>query len=116
MHDPPVVLMDEPTRGLDIIGSKRIFDFTARLKEMGKAVIFCTHRLEEAQRLCDRFGLMFRGRLQLEGTLTELRQKSGRESITDMFLDLMEVNNSTTEESMQPQPVAAIPAQEGRSA
>ena len=59
---------------------------------------------------------MFRGRLQLEGTLTELRQKSGRESITDMFLDLMEVNNSTTEESMQPQPVAAIPAQEGRSA
>ena len=116
MHDPPVVLMDEPTRGLDIVGSKRIFDFTARLKEMGKAVIFCTHRLEEAQRLCDRFGLMFRGRLQLEGTLTELRQKSGRESITDMFLDLMEVNNSTTEESMQPQPVAAIPAQEGRSA
>ena len=116
MHDPPVVLMDEPTRGLDIVGSKRIFDFTARLKEMGKAVIFCTHRLEEAQRLCDRFGLMFRGRLQLEGTLTELRQKSGRESITDMFLDLMNENNSTTEESMQPQPVAAIPAHEGRSA
>ena len=115
MHDPPVVLMDEPTRGLDIVGSKRIFDFTARLKEIGKAVIFCTHRLEEAQRLCDRFGLMFRGRLQLEGTLPELRQKSGRESITDIFLDLMDEHNSTTEESMQPRLVAAIPAQEGTS-
>ncbi len=116
MHDPPVVLMDEPTRGLDIVGSKRIFDFTARLKEMGKAVIFCTHRLEEAQRLCDRFGLMFRGRLQLQGTLTELREKSGRESITDMFLDLMQENDSATEESMQPQPVVTVPKREGRSA
>jgi sodium transport system ATP-binding protein len=115
MHDPPVVLMDEPTRGLDIVGSKRIFDFTARLKEMGKAVIFCTHRLEEAQRLCDRFGLMFRGRLQLQGTLTELRQKSGHNSITDMFLDLMEKQNSMTEESMQPQPVLANPVFEGRA-
>lgn len=90
MHDPPVVLMDEPTRGLDIVGSKRIFDFTAHLKAVGKAVVFCTHRLEEAQRLCDRFGLMFRGRLQLEGSLTELRRETGRESLTDMFLDLME--------------------------
>ncbi len=116
MHDPPVVLMDEPTRGLDIVGSKRIFDFTAHLKDMGKAVIFCTHRLEEAQRLCDRFGLMFRGRLQLQGTLAELRQKSGRESITDMFLDLMEENDTMTEESMQPQPLAVAPEREGRSA
>jgi len=89
MHDPPVVLMDEPTRGLDIVGSKRIFDFTSHLKEIGKAVIFCTHRLEEAQRLCDRFGRMFRGRLQLEGNLAALRQATGLESLTDMFLDLM---------------------------
>jgi ABC-2 type transport system ATP-binding protein/sodium transport system ATP-binding protein len=89
MHDPPVVLMDEPTRGLDIVGSKRIFDFTSHLKEIGKAVIFCTHRLDEAQRLCNRFGLMFRGRLQREGTLDELRSVTGRESLTDMFLALM---------------------------
>lgn len=115
MHDPPVVLMDEPTRGLDIVGSKRIFDFTARLKEMGKAVVFCTHRLEEAQRLCDSFGLMFRGRLQLQGSLAELRQQSGRDSITDMFLDLMEQKNSMTEESMQPAPVAASSITEGRT-
>jgi sodium transport system ATP-binding protein len=89
MHDPPVVLMDEPTRGLDIVGAKRIFDFTAHLKDIGKAVIFCTHRLEEAQRLCTRFGLMFRGRIQLQGTLAELRGITNRESLTDMFLDLM---------------------------
>lgn len=90
MHDPPVVLMDEPTRGLDIVGSKRIFDYTAHLRELGKAVIFCTHRLDEAQRLCTHFGLMFRGRLHLEGTLEHLQQSTGREMLTDMFLDLMQ--------------------------
>ncbi len=96
MHDPPVVLMDEPTRGLDIVGTKRIFDFASHLREIGKAVIFCTHRLEEAQRLCTRFALMFRGRFQLEGTLAELRQQTDRESLTDMFLDLMARDNSSS--------------------
>ncbi len=89
MHDPPVVLMDEPTRGLDIVGSRRIFEYTAHLRQQGKAVIFCTHRLDEAQRLCCRFGLMFRGQLRLEGTLEDLQQRTGREHLTDMFLDLV---------------------------
>lgn len=78
-------------------------------------MIFCTHRLEEAQRLCDRFGLMFRGRLQLQGSLAELRKESGLESITDMFLDLMVQNDATTEEAMQPQFVAAAANHKGRS-
>jgi ABC-2 type transport system ATP-binding protein/sodium transport system ATP-binding protein len=94
MHDPPVVLMDEPTRGLDIVGSRRIFEYTAHLRQQGKAVIFCTHRLDEAQRLCCRFGLMFRGQLKLEGTLAELQRQTGREHLTDMFLDLMPPENS----------------------
>ncbi|MFN9233366.1 MAG: ABC transporter ATP-binding protein [Planctomyces sp.] len=94
MHDPPVVLMDEPTRGLDIVGSRRIFEYTAHLRQQGKAVIFCTHRLDEAQRLCCRFGLMFRGQLKLEGTLADLQQRTCREHLTDMFLDLMPAESS----------------------
>lgn len=89
MHDPPIVLMDEPTRGLDIVGSRRIFEYTSHLRDIGKAVIFCTHRLDEAQRLCCRFGLMFQGQLRLEGTLQELQEKTGREHLTDMFLDIV---------------------------
>ena len=89
MHDPPIVLMDEPTRGLDIVGSRRIFEYTSHLRDLGKAVIFCTHRLDEAQRLCCRFGLMFQGQLRLEGTLQELQKKTGREHLTDMFLDIV---------------------------
>ena len=95
MHDPPVVLMDEPTRGLDIVGSKRIFDYTSLLREQGRAVVFCTHRLDEAQRLCCRFGLMFQGQLRLEGTLAALQQQTGREHLTDMFLDLLQNPAST---------------------
>ena len=54
-----------------------IFDYVRHLRDVGKAVIVCTHRLDEAQRLCDRFGLLHQGRLLHEGTLAELRQRTG---------------------------------------
>ena len=87
IHDPPVVLLDEPTRGLDVLGSKVIFDYVAAAKEAGKAVIICTHRLDEAERMCDRFGLLHRGRLMHEGTLAELQARTGHRNLTDMFLE-----------------------------
>ena len=93
MHDPPVVLLDEPTRGLDIVGSSRIFEFTGLLRDQGKAVVFCTHRLDEAERLCTRFGIMNHGRLHLAGTLEELRSKTGLRHLAEMFLQL--VNSSS---------------------
>ena len=86
MHDPPVLLLDEPTRGLDVLGSKVIFDFIAAARGMGKAVIVSTHRLDEAERLCDRFGLLHKGRLMHEGTLSELRDRTGCVTLTEMFL------------------------------
>src|SRR6185503_3594102 len=86
VHDPPVVLLDEPTRGLDVLGSKVIFDFVAAARQAGKAVIVCTHRLDEAERMCDRFGLLHRGRLMHEGTLAELQERTGYATLTDMFL------------------------------
>jgi ABC-2 type transport system ATP-binding protein/sodium transport system ATP-binding protein len=86
IHNPPVILMDEPTRGLDVLGSKVIFDFIAAAKQAGKSVIVCTHRLDEAERLCDRFGLLHRGRMMHEGTLAELQSKTGLSRLSDMFL------------------------------
>ena len=90
IHDPPVVLMDEPTRGLDVVGAKVIFDYVDRLREENKAVVVCTHQLEEAERLCDRFGLMHHGHLRYEGTLPELRQQSGQNTLVEMFLSFLE--------------------------
>ena len=89
VHDPPVVLLDEPTRGLDVIGSEVVFDFVRQLRQAGKAILISTHQLDEAERLCDRFGLLHRGRLQYEGTLAELQAQTGKATLVDMFLELL---------------------------
>jgi ABC-2 type transport system ATP-binding protein/sodium transport system ATP-binding protein len=85
IHGPPVMLLDEPTRGLDVLGSQVVIDYVRRLRDEGKAVIVSTHRLDEAERLCDRFGLLHQGRLRLEGTLSELRAATGCHTLVDMF-------------------------------
>lgn len=89
IHDPPVMLLDEPTRGLDVIGSQTVFEYITHLKELGKAVLVCTHGLDEAERVCDRFGLLHRGALRHEGTLEELRQATDRQHLVEMFVDLL---------------------------
>ena len=88
IHDPPMMLMDEPTRGLDVVGTQVIFDYIARLRGEGKAVVVCTHRLDEASRLCDRFGLLHRGKMRHQGTLEELLSVTGTKTLADIFLDL----------------------------
>jgi sodium transport system ATP-binding protein len=94
IHDPPIMLLDEPTRGLDVFGSQAIFEYISQLRQEGRAVIVTTHRLDEAQRLCDRFGLMHRGRFVLEGTLDELRRASGKETLVEMFIHFTGSNDA----------------------
>jgi ABC-2 type transport system ATP-binding protein/sodium transport system ATP-binding protein len=89
IHSPQVMLLDEPTRGLDVLGSQVAFDYIGRLREQGKAVILSTHRLDEAQRLCDRFGLLHEGRMCHEGTMRELSSATGCESLIDIFGQLL---------------------------
>lgn len=91
IHAPPVMLLDEPTRGLDVLGSQIVVDYVRRLRDEGKAVIVSTHRLDEAERLCDRFGLLHQGRLRLEGTLPELRSATGCHTLVDMFRSFFQV-------------------------
>jgi ABC-2 type transport system ATP-binding protein/sodium transport system ATP-binding protein len=89
IHRPPILLLDEPTLGLDVLGSQVVVEFIAHLREEGKAVILTTHHLDEAERLCDRFGLLHQGRLMQLGTLPELRQATGCRTLVDMFLKLV---------------------------
>lgn len=88
IHNPPIMLLDEPTRGLDVFGSQVIFEYVAHLRSQGKAVIVSTHQLDEAQRLCDRFGLMHHGRLVREGDLPSLQHATGQISLVEMFLQV----------------------------
>ncbi len=89
MHDPPVMLLDEPTRGLDVVGSQTVFEFIFHLKQLGKAVLLSTHRLDEAERVCDRFGLLHRGELMYAGSLDEIQQATQQSHLTEMFLSMM---------------------------
>src|SRR3954470_15921268 len=91
IHAPPVMLLDEPTRGLDVLASQVVVDYIRRLRDEGKAVIVSTHRWEEAERLCDRFGLLHQGRMRLEGTLAELRAATGCTTLVDMFRSFFQV-------------------------
>jgi ABC-2 type transport system ATP-binding protein/sodium transport system ATP-binding protein len=106
IHDPPVVLLDEPTRGLDVVGSQVVFDFVRDLRAEGKAIIVSTHQLDEAERLCDRFGLLHRGRLRYEGTLDELRTATGHATLVDMFLALLRETVASSADA----PAATVPA------
>jgi ABC-2 type transport system ATP-binding protein/sodium transport system ATP-binding protein len=91
IHQPPVLLLDEPTQGLDVILSQVVVEFVSHLRAQGKAVILTTHQLDEAERLCDRFGLLHKGRLVRTGTLDELREATGCRSLAEMFLALAKI-------------------------
>lgn len=88
IHSPPVMLLDEPTLGMDVLGSQVVHEFIGHLRNQGKAVILSTHHLDEAEHLCDRFGLLHRGKLVIEGTLTELQERTGCKGLAEMFLKL----------------------------
>ncbi len=95
IHDPPVMLLDEPTRGLDVVGCQAIFHYIEHLRTLGKAVVICTHGLDEAERLCDRFGLLYRGSLRHEGTMDDLRVTTGHEHLVEMFVELLSERDTT---------------------
>ena len=90
IHDPPVMLLDEPTRGLDVVGVKTIFQYIETLRTMGKSVVISTHRLDEAERLCDRFGLLHQGRMRHEGPIESLRRQTGHQHLVEMFFEMIE--------------------------
>jgi sodium transport system ATP-binding protein len=90
LHDPPVLILDEPTIGLDVLASRFLRDYVRAERDRGKAVIFSTHYLAEAELLCDRIGLLHRGRLLAEGSPRDLRALAGgADSLEEAFLRLV---------------------------
>jgi sodium transport system ATP-binding protein len=89
VHDPPVLILDEPTSGLDIIGIRAIHEFVRDARAEGKCLLFSTHIMAEAEKLCDRIGLLERGKLLAIGTMDDLRAQSGEHYLEDIFLKLV---------------------------
>lgn len=89
ISDPPILILDEPTLGLDVLTNRLILDFIRRQRRQGKTILLSTHYLDEAERLCDRIGLLHRGKLVAEGTLDELRGDDRDRRLTDIFLSVV---------------------------
>ncbi|WOO41196.1 ABC transporter ATP-binding protein [Rubellicoccus peritrichatus] len=81
VHDPRLVILDEPTAGVDPIGSAAIADMIRSLKERGKTVLLCSHLLAQVEGICDRVGIMNRGKLVLEGQVDDLLEKRDMRSL-----------------------------------
>jgi sodium transport system ATP-binding protein len=90
IHDPPVMIFDEPTLGLDVMSARVIVQFIRGCRQKGKTVIVSTHVMSEAVKLCDRIGIIERGRLLVDGTLAELQMQYGMTDLEDIFVRVVE--------------------------
>jgi sodium transport system ATP-binding protein len=89
VHDPPVMIFDEPTTGLDVMTARTIITFIGDCRERGKAIIFSTHIMSEVERLCDRIGIIHDGKLLTEGTVPELRAKYAEHNIEEVIVKVV---------------------------
>ena len=89
IHNPEVYIFDEPTLGLDILSSAAIIDFMKKERGAGKTILYSTHYMEEAEYLCDRIVMISQGRIISEGTPEELKRGIGKDSLRDVFAELI---------------------------
>ena len=97
IHDPDVIMFDEPTTGLDVAAAEAILKFIESCKDKGKTVLFCTHHMHEVDRLCDFVVVLHEGHLCFDGNIEQMRSHTGQRHLDKAFLTLInssEVNHA----------------------
>ena len=89
IHDPQVMIFDEPTIGLDIMTARTIIGFIRECRERSKTVIFSTHVMSEVEKLCDTIGIIQSGKLLAEGSLEELRERYNEADLEEIFVKIV---------------------------
>ena len=89
VHDPPVLIFDEATAGLDVLVARALLNTVAELRDHGKCIVFSTHIMREAEKLCDRIAIVHRGHILAEGTLEELRDRHHERDLEELFFQLI---------------------------
>ena len=89
LHDPQVLFFDEPTVGLDVVTAQTILEFIEEEKELGRTVVFSTHIMSEAERICDEIAIIHDGKICGRGTVPELLEQTGEERLEPAFLKLV---------------------------
>lgn len=93
VHDPEIVIFDEPTAGLDIITARSVTDYLKTLKERGKLVIISTHIMSEAEKLCDRLAIIIDGKKISQGSVKEILESTNTADLEDAFFQLYKENH-----------------------
>jgi sodium transport system ATP-binding protein len=96
LHDPPVLIFDEPTSGLDVMGTREVIRIVQDLKAKGRTIIFSTHIMTDAERVCDEIAIIERGEILAQGTVSSLRNGNGQGTLTleDVFVRTVEAVTS----------------------
>jgi sodium transport system ATP-binding protein len=89
IHNPSVLILDEPTLGLDVVNARATFDLIRQWKVGGKTIIFSTHIMTEAEKLCDELGIIEKGKLLAQGSPSELLRAHGGADLEDVFIRLV---------------------------
>lgn len=89
IHDPPVLIFDEATAGLDVLVARALLNTVAELRDRGKCIIFSTHIMREAEKLCDQIAILHRGSILAEGTLDEVREQHQQSDLEELFFQLI---------------------------
>ncbi len=90
VHDPPVLIFDEPTSGLDVMVARVVLLKILELRDMGKTIVFSTHSMQEVTKLCSRVAIIYKGRLQAEGTPQGLLERFDQPDLEELFFHLVE--------------------------
>ena len=88
IHDPPNVMLDEPTNGLDVMTTRKLREVIRRLRDAGKCILFSSHVMQEVSALCDEIVIVARGAVVAHGTADQLLARSGRANLEDAFVQL----------------------------
>ncbi len=102
IHDPPVLIFDEATVGLDVLVARALLEFIGDLRDCGKCILFSTHIMREAERLCDRLAIIHRGHVLAEGTKAELLEAHDQPDIEELFFDLIAKSKPNVSGSLIP--------------
>jgi sodium transport system ATP-binding protein len=89
VHDPPVLIFDEPTTGLDVLVQRAVLSNITALRARGKTVLFSSHIMSEVEKVCDHVAVMARGKIVDLGTLAELKARHGETDLEELFLNLV---------------------------
>jgi len=90
VHDPEVIVFDEPTTGLDVPAAENILALVEQCREEGKTVILSTHHMHEVERICDHIVMIHEGKLRFTGSVAQMREVSGCDTLDKAFLALMD--------------------------